>query len=199
MKRQLVIIRHGEGEHLTQGFFSGRPAHRNYRPAHLTEKGREQAVQAGQNLVDAGINNQNTRVVLVSPLPRTVETAEGIFSGSGIDSTKQIIEPLLTEISLGEFEGTSTKAWMESGRRFTDFSDAHSYDGETNEDVRQRMIAVLERIKTFGDQGHIILVTHALPGYELSELLTGTKVDLAVADPFFIDLDDALDTYSSPV
>ena len=191
MKRQLVIIRHGEGEHLTEGFFSSRPAHPNYRPAHLTPKGRAQSIRAGRQLAEAQIRDADTQVVLTSPLPRTLETAEGVLEGSGIHRDKLVVEDLLLEISLGDMEGTSTQAWIDSGRWFTDFSDAHTYGGETNEDVIKRMRALLDVIATTYTEGHVIAVTHSLPAYELSGLLTGTKTELAVADPLFIDLDVA--------
>ena len=188
MERMLIIIRHGEGEHLTQGFFSSRPTHPNYRPAHLTETGRAQAISAGRQLQKSGVHDGNVDVVLVSPLPRTLETAEGLFTGSLISREKQVIEPLLTEIGLGEMEGTSTDEWIESGRGFTDFSDAHTYGGETNEDVAERMRQLMEILRKTYRKGHIIAVTHALPGYELSGMLTGTKTNLRVAAPLFIKL-----------
>ena len=187
MGRQLIIVRHGEGEHLTEGFFSSRPDHPNYRVAHLTDRGRLQAVSAGEALKAAGIKDANTAVVLVSPLPRTLETAEGLFTGSGIDPGKQVIEPRLLEISLGDLEGTATRAWVESGRSFTDFSDAHTYGGETNDEVRQRVSELLDTIRAQYPRGHVVAVTHALTGYELSGLVSGTKVELEVAAPLFLD------------
>lgn len=188
MPRKLIIIRHGEGEHLIEAFFSARPDHPNYRPANLTDLGRAQSVQAGQQLREAGITDADVEVVLVSPLPRTMQTAAGLFEGSGISPAKQVIEPLLIEIGLGDKEGTSTDAWEASGRGFNDFSDGHSYGGETNEDVAARMQALLDLIRTIYTRGHVIAVTHALPGYELTGLLSGERVQLAVADPLFLDL-----------
>ena len=190
MNQQLIIIRHGEGEHLTEHFFSSRPSHPNYRPAHLTELGRSQALQAGQKLIEAGIHDRDIEVVLVSPLPRTRETAEGLCEGGKISKNKQVIEPLLIEISLGELEGTCTRKWINSGRNFTDFSDAHTYEGETNEDVATRMRALIEVIKKSYTTGHVVAVTHALPGFELSGVLTGEKTELAVAEALLLDMDE---------
>jgi broad specificity phosphatase PhoE len=192
MKRRLVILRHGEGEHLTQGFFSSRAEHPSYRPAHLTDKGRAQALQAGRALAEMGIIDEDIEVVLVSPLPRTMETADGLFEGGEIHPDKRVIEPLLIEISLGDLEGSSTTEWIQRGRGFTDFSDAHTYNGETNADVAARMQALIQRIRETWTRGHIIAVTHALPAYELSGILTGKKVELEVAEPLVLDLEGPL-------
>jgi broad specificity phosphatase PhoE len=192
MNRRLIIIRHGEGEHLTQGFFSSRIEHPNYRPAHLTEEGRAQALRAGRALAEMGIVDEDIEVVLVSPLPRTIETADGLFQGGGIRSEKQVIEPLLIEISLGDMEGSSTIEWIQSGRGFTDFSDAHTYKGETNADVAARMQALIQRIRETWTRGHIIAITHSLPAYELSGILTGKKVELGVAEPLVLEMEGPL-------
>jgi len=190
MHRQIIIIRHGEGNHLTEGFFSSRPDHPNYRPAHLTTKGRQQAIRAGQKLLEAGIHDRDVGAVLISPLPRTVETADGIFAGGHIQRSKGVIEPLLTEIGLGDLEGTSTQGWIDRGYGFTDFSHGHTYGGETNEDVANRMSTLLAKIQTTYTTGHIIAVTHALPAYELSGMLGPSKVELGVASPLFLTLDE---------
>ena len=186
-EQTLILIRHGEGEHLTKKFFSSRPQHPNYRPAHLTPKGHEQALSAGYALIQQGFQGDDIEAVLVSPLPRTIETAQGLYKSGLVAASKEIITDLLIEVSLGNLEGSSTQVWMDQGRTFTDLSDAHSYGGETNEDVAARMKILLRTIKQKYTSGHVILVTHALPIYEIMGLI-GQKTYPPVAQPFLFPM-----------
>ena len=187
MENKLVLIRHGEGEHLTQKFFSSQPNHPSYRPAHLTPKGHEQALEAGRTLMEKGFQNEAIEAVLVSPLPRTMETAQGLYKSGLVSTSKEEITDLLIEVSLGDLEGSSTQVWMDQGRDFRDLSQAHSYGGETNEDVARRMKTLLRAIRTKYTKGHVILITHALPIYEITGLI-GEKTYPPVAKPFLFPM-----------
>jgi broad specificity phosphatase PhoE len=84
------FIRHGESEGNRAGLMQGR------NPSTLTERGREQAREAGHWLRSRGI-----QVVLSSPLARAWETAEIISAEADIRDLRRI--DALTEIDTGIF------------------------------------------------------------------------------------------------
>jgi probable phosphoglycerate mutase len=91
----LLLIRHGESEpaHPDSPF----PLVGGHADPGLAPEGREQAQRVGRRLANAGIN-----VIYVTPLRRTVQTAEPLARRLGI--TPQVEEDL-REVYLGDWEG----------------------------------------------------------------------------------------------
>lgn len=75
----------------------------------ITEKGKQQATEAGHKLNDDKIKNKRETLgveVFSSPYLRTIQTAE-IISRVSFDSKKIRTDPLLSERCFGEQEGSS--------------------------------------------------------------------------------------------
>ena len=92
---QILITRHGEGEHnLQTDLFMGRAP-----DAPLTALGREQARRLGDRLAKEGPPAR----IICSSLPRTVETAQIIAQATGVDSVES--DDAFWELSKGDWEG----------------------------------------------------------------------------------------------
>ena len=87
----MYLVRHGETESSAGHVYSGRAE------VPLTDRGREQARQAGARLAGAGVD-----AVWSSPLDRARETAEAIGAATGAGVR---VDPRLTEIDYGELQG----------------------------------------------------------------------------------------------
>lgn len=176
---KLIIIRHGQGTHNVEGFYSSDPNHPNYRPAYLTEKGMHQARRTAFRLSAQGISKENIQEVYVSPLPRTIQTANYLVE-EGIISPDQIkIEPRLIEVQMGEREG---KHYYEFPEDPWDHSKAHEYGGETNQDVRNRVISLYNEVISNHPKKNIIFVTHGSPALELTKAIEGNAKKLNPAE-----------------
>jgi 2,3-bisphosphoglycerate-dependent phosphoglycerate mutase len=71
----LVLLRHGESEWNAKGLFTG------WVDVGLAEKGRQEALAAGQMLLDAGLSPD---VVHTSVLTRAIQTANGALEAAGL-------------------------------------------------------------------------------------------------------------------
>ena len=94
---KLFLTRHGQTDWNTKRCVCGRTE------AQLTDLGRAQAAQVGEEAARAGVN-----VILASPMDRAQETAAIIAQKVGVSV---LTEPLLIEQDFGTFEvGRSAKA-----------------------------------------------------------------------------------------
>lgn len=93
----LYLIRHGQTDMNTHHMLQGRT------DTHLNETGIHQADMAGEFIKK---NNIRPDLVMTSPLVRTVETACHV---TGLDRDSFITEPLLVEMSFGEYEGKEVR------------------------------------------------------------------------------------------
>ena len=93
------FIRHGQTVANRDGVRSGGES-----DTHLTELGREQAREAGSRLHRLGLT---PRLILTSPLSRTVETADLLNTWFGLEVRT---EPGLIERRLGAWNGQSVEA-----------------------------------------------------------------------------------------
>ncbi|CAN5457739.1 histidine phosphatase family protein [soil metagenome] len=91
MARRLFLVRHGETAESARRSYSGR------RDVPLTERGREQARQAGERLRDAGVD-----AIYSSPLGRAADTARLVAEATGAPVT---VDERLTEVDYGPLEG----------------------------------------------------------------------------------------------
>ncbi|MEX1087149.1 MAG: class I tRNA ligase family protein, partial [Candidatus Paceibacterota bacterium] len=89
---KVFFMRHGESvKNVTHTFDSGQA------DFPLTEKGKEEAKRAGEELKDAGID-----LVVTSPIQRTLETAEIVAGELGAEL---VVEEGLSEIKSGSWDG----------------------------------------------------------------------------------------------
>ena len=171
----IVLIRHGEAEHNVENTHNSNPEHANYKIKHLTNSGRNQMRATGDRLLSESIDGDSVCKVLVSPLPRTQETANIIMGKLQINSFKKKTEPGLTESGLGSREGQKHDQFDEANPWFP--KDPASFDGETTEQIRTRVLGVLNEVLNNPDcdldNQYVLLVSHGSPIYLMLELLTG--------------------------
>ncbi len=191
-ERHLIIVRHGEGEHNVTHFYNSNPKHPHYKPSHLTDKGQEQVKKAAEMLLTYGFDNRTIAAVYVSPLPRAIESAH-IISDIGVFSPDKIhIDQRLIETQAGEREGLF-KDSLTKDAWFVGPNEAKSYKGESNEDVRKRVLAIYDEIEKKHKEGHVIFITHGMPGMELIDTLTQERVRLETAQLYIVPLNNRQD------
>lgn len=157
----IFIIRHGQTDQNKKGMLLGRT------DVPLNERGREEALKAGQLFKQQGIHFQKC---YSSPLIRTVETAELVtgFDRSGIE-----VNDLLMEMDYGPYEGASLQPIPEELRYFfSDFVHHPAPEGmEPLSEVTERMGRFLNELPR-GENGHILISTHAIAMKGALEYLT---------------------------
>ncbi len=167
---QLYLIRHGETE------MNKRKCYYGQTDSPLTEKGREQAKEAGRFLSDIAFDK-----VIASPLSRAVDTAKLIleqnaaFLQKGTPKGGVSTDPNLAEQNFGIFEGMTYEEML---KRFPEESDAWNQDyyqyripgGESFSDLRKRTDQFLLDLSR--EEGTILVVSHKGPmGHLLAGLL----------------------------
>lgn len=144
--RKIYFIRHGQTEwnrtHLICGVTD----------IPLTEKGHQQAVEAGERIRSSGIRIDE---ILYSPLKRAADTARHIQEATGVPMRP---EPRLTEQNFGDFEGTD--------KRFGDFQRARSQfalhfgNGESMLQLAHRVYSLLDELVDDPEEKTCLLVAH---------------------------------------
>lgn len=177
-KGNLVLIRHGEGTHNIESLYNSNPSHENYRPADLTPKGREQVAECARDLKEKGFCDENISLVVVSPLPRTKQTVE-ILRDSGLFSKKKVkVDPRVIEVQMGDREG---HPYFHYTKDSWDHSGAEGYNGESDEQVKERMLDLYRELMLQSFSGSVLVVTHGTPAKMLIEYLTGEPKKLKTA------------------
>ena len=118
----------------------------------LTEKGHQQAIETGQEILRQGIQADE---ILYSPLMRAADTAKHISEITGIPAR---VEPRLIEQNFGKYESTPR-----DGEEFRQakMCFAQSYEGgESMIRFCQRIYNLLDRIKAESDEKVYLLVAH---------------------------------------
>lgn len=150
-------VRHGESVSNVEGFVNAHAGIENP----ITEKGQQQAQQAGQELADKNID-----LIIASPLQRTRETAETIAKELGIDTQEIIFDERIIENNPGKvFEG---KEWSTYHDKISQFGDRRFFekiedDAESAQDVYVRVMEFLFEIETKYQGKNILIVSHGLP------------------------------------
>lgn len=179
----IILIRHGEGEHNVEGVLNSQPGHTNYTTKHLTALGREQTRATAEQLQEQGISGEKICQVLVSPLPRTQETASTLMGSMQIASSKKLTVDGLIENSAGDREGRKHDEFGEEDFWFA--KNPESFGGETVDEVivrtRQVITDILNNSGCDLQSEYVLLVSHGMPIYVMLDLLTGKpeKIDPA--------------------
>ena len=154
MTTRLILVRHGQTDWNVEGRYQGQA------DPPLNRRGREQAVTLAEALCGAGLN-----VLYSSPLRRASETARVLADRLGLSLR---LEPRLTEIGQGEWEGRRParieQLYPELWRRWdTDPWSVAPPGGESLPEVRTRVYAALDEILSRHAGCCIGLMTHRLP------------------------------------
>ncbi|MCK4554659.1 histidine phosphatase family protein [Candidatus Parcubacteria bacterium] len=147
----IYIVRHGKTDFNEQGRYLGRTN------ISLNAVGRQQAERLAEKIKKLKVD-----LIISSPLKRAVETAEIIKP----DAHKIIINPHFIERSFGVYEGLTKN---EAKKEFPDLYKQNITrifnntppNGETIQDVQNRVFDGLDKIKKNYQNKNILVVTHA--------------------------------------
>jgi probable phosphoglycerate mutase len=138
---EVVLVRHGETEWSRAGKHTGRT------DVPLTEQGRRQAEAVG-----AALGDRDFALVLTSPLGRALDTCRLAGFGDRAEPRDELME-----WDYGAYEGRTTSEIREERPGWTLWWDGVR-EGETIEQVGQRVDRVLEQIRSL--EGDALLFAH---------------------------------------
>ncbi len=179
MKRTtLILVRHGETVANVENIFRGR---QNFP---LNDNGRRQA-----KLLAEALAKYDVSAIYSSPLSRALETAKAVAQKFSLGV---VVEPKLTNISLGSWEG---KPHTEIAKLFPKEYDLWRTEperlvipgGETLSEVQARAFEAVERIVSENEGKTVVVVSHRAVLKPLIAALIGIK------EPYFwkIHMDNA--------
>lgn len=148
MATTLILARHGETEWNASGRWQG------HADPPLNERGRAQAAALADALKAADVE-----AIVASDLRRALETAELVGRGLGLAVTS---DRGLREIDVGSWSGLTRTQVSE---RFPDGfarwqAGEIGHDGETREELTERIVAALLRIGRVHEGKRVLVVTH---------------------------------------
>ncbi len=151
---EIFLVRHGRTALNAQGRFRGR------QDVPLDDVGREQAREAARRLRGVSI-----AAVYAGPLLRTIQTAEPIAEGAGVEVA---VEPALVDLDYGSWETlTEQEAEVLTPQAFRLFRDdlphAVAPDGESLSAVEARVLHALRTIGELHPAASVIAVSHDVP------------------------------------
>lgn len=152
----LYLVRHGQTELNVQNILQG------WQDSPLTERGREQALATRAAFAARGLAFDH---VYSSPLGRARRTAE-LIVGEG--RSIALVDDL-REWHLGSLEGTSNRKMP--AQPWGDYPVA--FGGESESELRARMVAALSRIMARSQHNCVLAVSHGSACQEFLEYVTG--------------------------
>jgi uncharacterized phosphatase len=158
--KTLYFVRHGESED-NSNFIWSRP------DTPLTETGRAQARETAKNILEQGLAFD---LIVVSPLPRTKETAKIIIEVTGHPETHVEYNDLLVERNWGSLAGTSDKDYYTNGRTIRDIDKAKG--AERLKDVQKRAKMIFDHLSS-RPEATILIVGHGSFGRALRRVVNG--------------------------
>jgi 2,3-bisphosphoglycerate-dependent phosphoglycerate mutase len=136
----LLLARHGETDWNRERRLQGST------DIPLNDLGRTQAKRLATELEDVELT-----AIYSSDLQRARETAEIVAAAKKL---RVHADRGLRERSFGSWEGLTRQEIAER------FGDLEHHDGESDEDVRSRVLAVMHRIVTSNPEGNVLVVSH---------------------------------------
>jgi 2,3-bisphosphoglycerate-dependent phosphoglycerate mutase len=150
-------MRHGQAESNVNRILAGR-----HMESHLTEYGRQQVVDSAKQLM----KNIAIEKVYVSPVTRTVETAQIVCQVLGTD---YVIDERLYETDMGRlvgmnYEEVTTKYGDVLTRFYSDYDPVlESFGVEAFASVKRRITTLLDDLLEKHEQRNVLMVTHLDP------------------------------------
>jgi 2,3-bisphosphoglycerate-dependent phosphoglycerate mutase len=150
-------MRHGQAESNVNRILAGR-----HMESHLTEYGRQQVVDSAKQLM----KNIAIEKVYVSPVARTVETAQIVCQVLGTD---YVIDERLYETDMGRlvgmnYEEVTTKYGDVLTRFYSDYDPVlESFGVEAFASVKRRITTLLDDLLEKHEQHNVLMVTHLDP------------------------------------
>jgi broad specificity phosphatase PhoE len=161
----LVVMRHGDGEHLVEGVFSTLLKEEGGIDHSLTIKGRIEVKETAQKLLELGFNRKSVALVLVSPMQRTQETAQILVDCNVCSQESLRIDTRIREPLAKAWEGKVKKTIQEFTMPFSSWAEKVDVcgraGGETSQKLFQRVESVMRMVSELDPmRGHVIFVTH---------------------------------------
>ena len=188
----LVLVRHGQSEWNAKNLFTG------WRDPDLTEKGVEEAVQAGKTLKQAGYNFD---VAFTSDLQRAQKTCALILDALELGDLDVIRDQALNERDYGDLAGLNKDDAREKWGDEQVHIWRRSYDipppgGESLKDTAERVLpyfnnTIMPRIQA-GE--NVLIAAHDNSLRALVMVLDGlseaeiTQVNIATGEPYIYDM-----------
>ncbi|MGB0360536.1 MAG: histidine phosphatase family protein [Endozoicomonas sp.] len=161
----IIFVRHGEGKHNIKHIYSTNPVNPSYQPVKLTHTGRTQVKKSANELINLGISNDKICKIIVSPLPRTVETADILMGKLQIPLFEKEIDARAIEADFGTRDGQDYLQFKDADFWFPE--NPESFGGETPSTISQRMQSLLRSIvndqKCNLKNQFVIIVSHGIP------------------------------------
>jgi len=174
----LYLVRHGQTEWNVQKRMQG------WANSNLTELGKRNAIALGEKLKAVTFD-----AIYTSTSERTIETAELIIGNQNlhIESDRN-----LREIFLGEWEGkTHEELKALYPKQYNNFweqpADYKPFNGETFEELNNRVILVLQNIISNHKEGNVLIVSHSVFLKSLMMYVKGKEVKDLWAPPYVND------------
>src|SRR6185312_10023237 len=173
----LLLARHGETDWNREFRIQGSS------DIELNELGRKQAHALAQELEHVELD-----AIYASDLSRARATAAAVAATHGLEVT---LDPRLRERSFGSWEGLTRDD-------ISAFPPGSRHDGETDDDVRERVLAVVEEIAANHPGEQVLVVSHGGALNTLWHHAVGVRVErwancavykLAVRDDGFVEID----------
>ncbi len=175
LKNQYFILRHGQSEANAAGVIaSGRRAVRSFG---LTPHGIEQVITTAQQALQQELFAPDT-LIFTSPMLRARQTAERFADGVGVsrDNIRMLLD--LRERHFGIFEGADAKHYGEDVWPYDPPYPYQRLDVESTEQVRRRMLRVIERMEQRYSGRRIVFVGHGDPFQILETAFAGEEPDM---------------------
>ena len=173
----LLLARHGETDWNRELRIQGSS------DIELNELGRRQAQQLAQELTDVDLD-----AIYASDLSRAQATAAAVAATHGLDVR---LDTRLRERSFGSWEGLTREDIAE-------FPHGSRHDGESDEEVRRRVLAAVQEIAVAHPGEQVLIVSHGGALNSLWHHALGVRVErwancavykLAVRDDGFVEID----------
>ena len=143
---EILLARHGETD-----WNAGRRV-QGHTDIPLNAAGGDQARALAEELAAEPL-----AAVFSSDLSRALDTATAVADLHGLDVT---VDPRLREKNFGTWEGLTD---IEIAERFPDAHRGQWGDGESTEEVAERVMRVLEDIRELHPDGPVLVVSHGGP------------------------------------
>jgi probable phosphoglycerate mutase len=173
----LLLARHGETDWNRELRIQGSS------DIELNELGRRQAQQLAQELTDVDLD-----AIYASDLSRAQATAAAVAATHGLDVR---LDARLRERSFGSWEGLTREDIAE-------FPPGSRHDGESDDQVRRRVLAAVQEIAAAHPGEQVLIVSHGGALNSLWHHALGVRVErwancavykLAVRDDGFVEID----------
>lgn len=161
---RLIVMRHGEATNNAQHFMSS-----SYdTEVKLTEEGVEQVKVAAKALV-----NEKIDWIYVSPMYRSIQTAQILCRDLGIPENKIIVNDDIGEQYFGDLENCHSNDYLNQFKSLKHVFTEAAPGGESGKDVSKRTNKFLHLLTTRHFQETILVITHAFNYCHISNNLLG--------------------------